>query len=146
MLLWAWLGVGAQAENVQFLQVNLTDRSVSFALAEHPAISYSNNQLHITTALQAVDFNVLDIKDYCFAATETTIRELKLIQNQIHEGLICFSGLPASSMVELYASDGRRLFSAKASSLGLIVVDLGQFPKGVYLVRTASQSFKITNK
>lgn len=146
LLLWAWTGVGALAENVQFFQVNLTDRSVSFALAEHPAISYSNNQLHITTESQSVDFNVPDIIDYRFTTTETAIRDLRLTQSQMHEGLLCISGLPTSSMVELYASNGRRILNMKASSSGMAVIDLGQLPKGVYIVSTASQSFKVTNK
>lgn len=146
LLILVLLGSKAHAENVQFLQVNLKDRSVSFALAEHPTISYTNNQLHIVTASQAVDFDVPDITDYCFATTETAIHDLKQTQDQIHKGLICFSGLPANAAVELYASDGRLALQSKASSSGQVVVDLNQLPKGVYIVRTSNQSFKVTNK
>ena len=146
LLLSVLLGSNVHAENVQFLQVNLKDRSVSFALAEHPIISYTNNQLHIATASQTVDFYVPDITDYCFATTETAIHDLKLTKNQIREGLVCFSGLPANAAVELFAPDGRQVLLSKASSSGQVIVDLNQLPKGVYIVRAANQSFKVTNK
>ena len=46
----------------------------------------------------------------------------------------------------LYAPDGKKLASAKAGSDGVVTIAIGQLRKGVYVVKTDNNVFKITKK
>lgn len=146
LMLWLGDGVRVSADDVRFLQVNLKDKSVSFALAEHPEITYSNDLLKISTASQSAEFSVMDITDFCFKDTATDILGISIPKAGLHEGLLFLSGLTAGALVEVRSLAAHLVLQAKASEDGQITIDMGNLSKGVYIVRTGNYSFKITNQ
>jgi hypothetical protein len=49
-------------------------------------------------------------------------------------------------VIDIFAADGRRVGSQRVSADGLVDVDLTAQPKGVYIVKSPTTSFKVFNK
>ena len=145
-MLWFGGGVRISADGVRFLQVNLKDKSVSFALAEHPEITYSNDLLKITTASQSAEFSVTDINDFCFKDSATDILGISIPKAGLHAGQLFLSGLTAGALVEVHSLAAHLVFQTKASDDGQVIIDMSNLSKGVYIVCTGNYSFKITNQ
>ena len=146
LLSMVWAHSAVLSQNVQFMQINLQDKQICIALADSPVINYTNNQLHIATTTQLYDINVAEVINYTFTATDTGIQNLMQIQKDISAGQVVINGLPANSVVELITVNGHHSEQLKASPTGQATLNLGQYPKGVYILRTANSSFKITNQ
>ena len=52
----------------------------------------------------------------------------------------------AGEVIDIFAADGRRVGSQRVSADGLVDVDLTAQPKGVYIVKSPTTSFKVFNK
>ena len=61
-------------------------------------------------------------------------------------GNLCFQQLPKGSKVSVFAANGTEALSAVVDGTGKTVVNTSSLPKGIYVVKSATQTFKITNK
>ena len=136
--------ISVHAAEVEYLTLNVNGNPVVIVLAEHPVITYSDNTLHIQTAEETVDVPVSQIADMAF--TETGIKAVKNPQLQMEAGNLCFQQLPKGSKVSVFAANGTEALSAVVDDAGKTVVNTNSLPKGIYVVKSATQTFKITNK
>lgn len=136
--------ISVHAAEVEYLTLNVNGKPVVIVLAEHPVITYSDNTLHIQTAEETVDVPVSQIADMAF--TETGIKAVKNPQLQMEAGNLCFQQLPKGSKVSVFAANGTEALSAVVDGTGKTVVNTSSLPKGIYVVKSATQTFKITNK
>ena len=114
-------------------------------LAEHPVITYSGNTLHIKTASTVVDVPVSEITD-CVFQNATSIRSVEIPGLQTLRGELQFSSLIPGSRVEVFNVEGFKLQEVVVDSEGKAKVSMDHLPKGVYVIRSASQTIKIINK
>ena len=137
--------VAVQAANTEYLTISVAGSPVVIALAEHPVITYTDNSLHIKTADNVIDVPIGQISGLAFSETSKIMVADKQ-QIQMQEGYICFSQLPKDSKVTVLTLDGSEITSASVNVAGYATIDIGSLPSGVYLVQTAKQVIKITNK
>ena len=135
----------ARAANGEVLTIHAGGSPVSIALAEHPVITYSNNTLHITTAMTSIDIPVSEITGINFL-DPTGIRPVIIPDFQAENGELRFSKLPAGSKVDVFAVGGTKLLTTAVDNDGQATVSLDRLPKGAVIVKTATQTIKITNK
>ena len=66
--------------------------------------------------------------------------------NYQDDGLLVISRLGEGAAVSIYAMDGRQLMRLSASGDGTCCLDLSALPKGVYLVKTDTITYKIMKR
>jgi len=140
----AW--VGADAANVEFLNINFAGKMVSIALAEHPVITYANNTLTVKTATQEVEVPVAQISGYGFTEEPSAVRDLQLDKPIVDGGKVVFAQLAPGTPVMVVDTAGRQVIATTATASGTALVDLSTLPKAVYVVKAADTTFKVTNK
>ena len=145
----AW-SMGAMAtDGKQYLALNINGEAVFIALADNPVITYSGDVLHISTdAGENIDVEVEDVNRGLFTTTQeipTSLSQLLAKKASMQGGLLLLDHLKAGSAVQVLSTDGKLVFQTAANADGQAVVNLSQYPKGAYVVKTATQSFKITN-
>lgn len=134
-----------RAGNVEYLTFNVADNPVVIALAEHPVITYTDNTLHIKTAKETIDIPVSQLAGTIFSET-TAIKNIDGSQLQMKDGSICFMNLAAESKIHVYSADGMEKLSTTVDANGQAVVNIDNLPKGVYIIKSANQTIKISNK
>jgi len=138
-----------QAANVQFMQLIVKGNMVIVALSEHPDITYTGNTMHIATKDNDIDVAVADISFFGFSETDQPVQGIKLPQiakPKFVSGQVLFTQLKPDSAVEVFAADGRKVAALSANDDGVAIVDLSSKPKGTYIIKTATQTMKVTNK
>lgn len=142
------MGASVQ-EAKQYLALYIGGEAVFIALADNPVITYSGDVLHIATdAGEAIDVGVEDISRGLFTTTQeipTSLTQLVADGPQLRRGVLLLDRLKAGSTVELLTVDGKVVAHTVANADGQAVVNLSRHPKGAYLLRTATQTFKIAN-
>ena len=133
------------ADNVEYLTFNVGDNPIVIALAEHPVITYTDNTLHIKSDKETVDIPVSQLSETTFSGT-SAIKRIDGPQLQMKEGCICFMNLTTDSKVLVYTVDGVEKLSTTVNANGQAVVNIGSLPKGVYIIKSANHTIKITNK
>lgn len=134
-----------RAANVEYLTLNVGGNPVEIVLAEHPVITYTDNTLHIQTAKETIDVPVNQLSGVAFSET-SGIKSIEDHQFQIGDGSICFQQLPKGSRVCIFAANGIEVMSAIVNDYGQTIINISDLPKGIFVVKSATQSFKITNK
>lgn len=135
----------ARAASAEKLTFTVNGEKVEIILAEHPVITYTNNTLHVKTDTETIEIPVSEISGGSFD-NPTGIQTLEMTDMENRNGEIRFSHLKPGSPVEVFSFDGVKLSTTTADGEGKATVSAGQFPKGAYIVRTASQTIKIVNK
>ena len=133
------------ATSIESLTLNVGGSPVVIMLAEHPVITYSGNTLHIKTASTVVDVPVSEITD-CVFQNATSIRSVEIPGLQTLRGELQFSSLIPGSRVEVFNVEGFKLQEVVVDSEGKAKVSMDHLSKGVYVIRSASQTIKIINK
>lgn len=143
------LPLAAWADTVQCLVLTEANGTVSkFALTDAPVVTYSGSDMLVSCSDQELTV-ALEGLVWTFGEMETTrIDEVIGKQDdaerpQFSFGEARFEGLQPGSMVHVYSLDGKALSTVKADGDGRVSVSLGNLPKGVYVLRTPTRSFKI---
>ena len=134
-----------RAANVEYLTLNVSGSPVEIILAEHPVITYTDNTLHIQTAKETIDVPINQISGVAFSET-SGIKSIENQQFQIQEGSIYFQRLPKGSKVCIFTTNGIEVMSSIVNDYGQTIINISDLPKGIFVVKSATQSFKITNK
>ena len=151
LLLMLFLSVNvalARSANVEYLTFTTVSGSpVVVALAEHPVITYTGNTVHIQTGSTTIDVSVASITNIFFSkAVSTGIAEKLAAMPQMREGAVFFEQLPPGSAVTVHALNGAQVSETNADAQGQADVNIAQLPAGVYIIKSVSQTIKITVK
>lgn len=134
----------AYAASVEYLTLNINEEPVVIVLAEHPVITYQEDFLHIQTAERTIDVQVSQITGATFSET-TDIREVGGQPIEFADGFFVFSQLPARSKITVYTVDGREILTTTVDKSGRAAVCIKDLPAGIYVVKSAKQTIKITS-
>lgn len=135
-----------QADEVQYLTLIVNGNPVRFALSDHPVITFQNNQLIVTTPEETVTVPVAEISIGGFADDLTGIYQLEAAPKGVRGGQVHFNGLRAGSMVSVYTTEGKMVMQQAAKNDGTVTVDLKPLAKGLYVVKSPTQTIKVTNR
>jgi len=143
--------------DVQYVYIEQTDGSITkYALEDDPVFTFEGDTMVVTCQGDELLFGLSDVKYYYFETVKvaTAIRSVTVNGNGGNEdvrptiafGEASFSGLKAGARVAVYTIGGQAVSIVKADADGNAAIDLSQLPKGIYILRTPSKSFKIYNK
>lgn len=147
------LPVQTRAEDhvdVQYLVLTQYDGTVSkFALSDAPILSFNGGQLVVTCSGDELSTDLADVKDYHFVTEQvpTGIQSISIGNGKtvpevsFHNARI--SGLKEGARVTVYDINGKAVDTLSANAEGEVRVEIANLPKGVYILRTPTKSFKL---
>lgn len=119
----------------------------SFVLSENLQITFSGQTMSISTGSDIQGFEIADVIQYYFEDNATDVKELQAGELRISQSdyqQIVVEGIQPSSVVKLYAMDGKELPGRVTLSDGRATVSLLSLPKGVYVISAnKKQNIKI---
>ena len=132
-----------------YVTVDLNNGSTySYLLSESPKISYKNDSLLVRGTVLA-DFPLNQVISYRFTESDlTSIQDLKSKECRITYlggNQVKVEGLDGNSPVAIYSATGIVLQKSNASPEGVAELTLPQ-TKGVYILKTNTQSVKLVNE
>lgn len=132
------------AANYHSLLVSLTDgTSVSVNLCDEFKASFTETHLRLESDGPAVDVPRDQIANLAFKE-EAGIEDAEIGAPAFDGDNMTFTGLPAGSVVNVYAADGHLVASTAAQ--GEFTLPLGSLSAGVYIVTVNNMSYKISVK
>ena len=129
--------------------------TTEFALDSYPVVTIEANELVITCKDQKVTTALTGVQDYHFIEKKVTTSISSVPSNDPKNASVSpqfsfsnaeVSGLKAGARVAIYNLNGTQISSVTADGEGRVTLDLSSLPKGVYILRTPTKSFKFMNK
>lgn len=145
-----------QEKMMTFLVLTETNGTkTEFALDSYPVITIEANNLVITCKGKKLTTALTGVQDYHFIEKKvpTSISSVPANDPKGETATPSFSfsnaeisGLQAGARVAIYNLNGTQVSSVTADAEGRVALDLSSLPKGVYILRTPTKSFKFMNK
>ena len=125
--------------------------TANYLLSTEPRITFVNDVVTLTSTKETVELPAADVAKVYLSSvnTSTGIQQVEApeaVLISLTDGKLALNGLKAGSPVTLYSADGRQLFAGTTSAAGALSLPLGQFPGGIIIVKTTSQTFKFIKK
>ena len=129
--------------------------TTEFALESFPFITIEGNNLVITHNGNQLTTALTGVQDYHFIEKTVTTSISSVPSNdpknesntpQFSFSNAEVSGLKAGARVAIYNLNGTQISSVTADGEGRVALDFSSLPKGVYILRTPTKSFKFMNK
>lgn len=125
-------------------------QTATFAFSEKPVISYSGNDLVMTTTKTVVSYPVYLLAKIAFdTAWEedvTAVDEMKQTSSDAQfsftDGSLHISGGEAGSFVTLYTVGGVQVEQCRLDANGNATISVQALNKGIYIVKTTRFTFK----
>ena len=126
-----------------------------FALDSYPVVTIEANDLVITCEGKKLSTALTGVQDYHFIEKKVTTSISSVPANDPKDETATpsfsfnnaeVSGLKAGARVAIYNLNGTQIGSVTADGEGRVALDLSSLPKGVYILRTPTKSFKFMNK
>lgn len=142
------------AEETLYLVIWHKDNShTAFALEEHPKITYDtgNGTMNCLTAGQEVSFSLENVHKYTFESSSDLGNSLEKLSGaagsfEYAAGALSFCGFAAGSPVAVYSVDGSMMASLRIGADGTLSMTMGDWPRGIYLIKTLTATYKIIKK
>ena len=126
LLALSFVSFSAIADNVTTLElVQNSGETAQFELGKSPVVSTNHDSLVIADATSINNVNGKSTAAHSFRG-----------------GVVKFDGLRASSPIIVATVDGKVIANVRSSSNGSAVIDLNAFGHGLYIVKTATGSYK----
>lgn len=139
-----------------YMFVQMRDgRHDRYAFADHPIVKHKDNLLFITSKTGEIHYNAEDVHRITFSDDATLyptgiedINEPHLSEGKLHQQAdkVRLSGLRPGSKLHIYATDGKLYAIHHATPEGVITISLNKLPKGMFLLKTESITYKIIRK
>ncbi|MBF1598443.1 MAG: T9SS type A sorting domain-containing protein [Prevotella sp.] len=129
--------------------------TTEFALESFPVITIEDNNLVITCKEQKLTTALTGVQDYSFIEKKVTAGISSVPSNdpknasntpQFSFSNAEVSGLKAGARVAIYNLNGTQISSVTADGEGRVALDFSSLPKGIYILRTPTRSFKFVNQ
>ena len=122
---------------------------VKFAFTENPVVTYSGNDVVLTTTKTTVQYPIYMLQKIAFdvEVTATDVKELEqdakpAMQFRFEGGMLVITGGEAGSTVSLYSLSGVMEGQYRLDSDGRATIPLQQLGKSLYIVKNNRVTFK----
>ncbi len=146
LMLYCLSGI-AQTKHV-VLETTFGERMIC-QFSENPKLVHNDKTVTLTTTRVTITYQASEITkvyidgDSSSGISGTSVEKGKLT---LSDDAIYLSGLSASEQVRVYTTNGKLISSHKTTENGDLILSLSNLPKGLYIIKTKNQSFKITRK
>ena len=121
-----------------------------FLFSETPKITYSNDNLVMTTFNTSTTFPISEVSRFYFEESNMPSGVVGLMEDDEQQPLIRvtetvaeFYGFNANTPVNLFDKMGRLLARDKTANDGTLSISLSDFPKGIYIIKAEKITIKI---
>ena len=122
-------------------------QQISFAFEEKPVITFSDNNLVITTASITLEYGIADIQKFFFSDSQTAVENVKITPVlELDAYTVRIAGAKAGATVSLFGPDGKTLNSYKTDSEGSVSFSIAELPQGLYIISSDNLTCKILKK
>ena len=146
----------ARAEDfieVQFLVLTQTDGTVSkFAMNKAPELTFSGNQLVVSCEGDELSTDLSDVDNYTFVTEQipTPVKPITIKDGKTTPDVVFHNAqitvMKPGAHVTVYDINGKALYTLNADAEGKAQIDLSNLPKGIFVLRTPTKSFKMVNR
>lgn len=135
------------AEGVNAVAFWKTDgQKVTVLFDEQPKVTFTADEMRVTTHMSELSFpagEVVRLTHEWVTPDRIAAPAAGDVRFHLSEDGLRMTALPARSVVEVYASDGKRSLTVSTDGSGNAVLDMRSLPSGVYVIRTSAGNFKI---
>lgn len=125
-------------------------QTVSYGFSVKPVITYTDNDLVITTENAEMQYPLLSVSKITFqdqsAGVNAITEESKVPVLELDDYVVSISGAKAGVTVSLTGTDGKSLINARTDSEGEVSFSIAEQPAGVYVIKSENLTFKIIRK
>lgn len=122
----------------------------SFGFEEKPVVTFTDNELVVTSAGAEARFQLADIAKFTFDDEGTAVEDIKddvrKAAISLDEYIVSLTGAKPEIVVRLIASDGKLLQSYKTDKNGFLQFSIAELPEGTYIISSESLNVKILKK
>lgn len=122
----------------------------SYGFSEKPVITYTETDLVLTTAHIVVEYPLSAISKFTFTETETSVSgvETDVVTPilELKDNTVYISGAKPQQTVTLVGADGKIVSTFKTDASGSVTFSIASLPKGIYIVKSESLTFKISKR
>ena len=139
------------ADTTQQLVVWLKNgQKIRHDLADKPETRFNAGYLMLTTSKVSVSYPLTDVLRYTFEGNipVVSVQDIKPGEIRFRQSTdeMCFDGLAAGTVLEVYSSDGKLLRTQKAAKGKTAVVSLKGQPAGLYMVKIGDATYKFVKR
>jgi hypothetical protein len=114
-------------------------------LSTNPIITFSGENMVVTNDFTSIMLPLDDIDSYVVGNVNTGILEMADTP-EYHDGHVMFKGIVEGTTVFVHSIDGKMIHKFTSDGSGILEVNIGIFPKGVYIITTTENQIKVINK
>jgi len=145
------LPLSAQAREGDLFLTVITKGGVSttFFLSENPVVSYAGDALVVKSSKKEVSVPAAQVASVDLTglhAVPTAVSSPQTGRPAFDSGHALMTGLDAGATVQMLSTGGQLLDTVTANANGEAVINLNSLPRGIVIVSTGKQTFKVTNK
>ena len=126
---------------------NSDGTKIEFALSTNPVITLQDGTLLVKSTATEFSIAIENVQNFVLYDNTTDINIIEESEAKpfISDGHVVFSQLKAGSKVYVYSTNGQQLLSFTADNSGRIDIFISSLPKGICILRSPTNSIKITN-
>lgn len=117
-----------------------------FAFSEKPVVTYSGNDLVLTTSKTSVQYPIYMLQKVAFDVTDEIINDVEEVKREaqfrFEGGMLVISGGDPGSIVYLYDISGKAAGQYVLDSEGCATLPIQHLGQQLYIVRTTRFTFK----
>ena len=123
-----------------------------FRLAEKPEVFFTGTKLRVASPESTVDFEISDVIRFIYknvsptGINDLTVDDDPTVVNYQEDGVLVISQFKEGGAVSIYAMDGKLIRKLKATHKGTYRISLSSLPKGVYIVKADTITYKIMKR
>ena len=142
---------GPQKSSKTLVVLTKNGGKTEFVLSEQPKVLFEGKNLRITSTKADVTYALTDILRFTYVNTNPTgINEIAEMDDptevSYQDGTLVLSQLKEGAIVGVYSLDGKLLQQLRASHSGTYRLSLSSLPKGVYIVKADTITYKIMKR
>lgn len=119
----------------------------SFGFTDKPVITYSATDLVMATEKTTVQFPLEGLAKFVFTDQPTSVPTIETaVDLSVWDNVVSMTGLKAQAKVEVISTDGKVVFTYKASPEGTLSFSIAELPASTYIIKTESLTCKILKK
>ena len=143
----ALLGVSAQ----NTLTIHQKDgEQFSYGFGEKPVVTFTDNDLIVTTANQNVQLTLALtlVEKFTFDNVEAAVNEIRESRPAISldEYSVYIANIKENAVVNVNSADGKSIASSKVNAQGTVSFSSAELPAGTYIISSESLNIKILKK
>ncbi len=143
LLLLLFIVTDVFADNIMIRQKNGNETILE--LATNPIITFADENMVVTNNFTSIILPLEDIDSYVVSNDNTGILKVTDAPEH-HNGHVVFKGIVEETSVLVHSLDGNIRHKYTSDGSGILDVNIGIFPKGVYIITTSNYQIKVINK